>query len=84
MRRVWIVGAKGHVGQALQQLLDKMKYKIYTTDKDDVDVSDRHAVSTFMAMNRPDVVRKIRMKRIGSMRLEQEILRLKQLHTNAD
>ncbi len=56
MRRVWIVGAKGHVGQALQQLLDKMKYKIYTTDKDDVDVSDRNAVSTFMSMNRPDVV----------------------------
>ncbi len=56
MRRVWIVGAKGHVGSALQQLLSKVKYKIYTTDKEDVDVGDRKAVSTFMAMNRPDVV----------------------------
>lgn len=56
MRRVWIVGAKGHVGQALQQHLDNVKYKIYATDKEDVDVSNRKAVSTFMAMNRPDVV----------------------------
>lgn len=56
-KRVWIVGAKGHVGSALTKLLDRTQhYKLLETDIEDVDVTDRESVSSFMRINRPEVV----------------------------
>lgn len=44
------------MGQALIRLLDMMEYELYETDKDELDITDEHAVSLFMHRNRPDVV----------------------------
>lgn len=33
-----------------------MEYELYETDKDELDITDEHAVSLFMHRNRPDVV----------------------------
>ena len=56
MKKIWIVGSLGHMGQALIRLLDMMEYELYETDKDELDITDEHAVSLFMHRNRPDVV----------------------------
>jgi dTDP-4-dehydrorhamnose reductase len=56
MQRIWIAGAEGHVGTALQKLLNHRKYEILTTDKEDVDVTNIEQIRLFMAMNRPSVI----------------------------
>ena len=44
MKKIWIVGSLGHMGQALIRLLDMMEYELYETDKDELDITDEHAV----------------------------------------
>ena len=56
MRKIWIVGAKGHVGTALIDLIDCLKYKMFLTDADEVDVTDRNIVHKYIASTRPDVI----------------------------
>lgn len=56
MRKIWIVGAKGHVGTALVDLIDCLKYKMFLTDEDEVDVTDRKIVHKYIAGTRPDVI----------------------------
>ncbi|MCC8076384.1 MAG: dTDP-4-dehydrorhamnose reductase [Clostridiales bacterium] len=56
MKKIWIVGVKGHVGSALMELLNLQSYELFPTDKDEVDVTDRDEVRMFMQRNRPDVV----------------------------
>ncbi len=52
---VWIAGAAGRMGTAIEQHLDHAKYRILTTDIE-LDVADLAAVMDFASMNRPDVV----------------------------
>lgn len=47
MKRIWIVGSLGHMGQALINLLDMKSYELYETDKDEVDITDEEQVFTF-------------------------------------
>lgn len=56
MTKVWIVGAKGHVGSALARLLDSIEYELFETDIDEVDVTDKESVESFMRITRPDVI----------------------------
>lgn len=56
MQRIWITGAEGHVGTALQKLLDRRKYEIVTTDEEDVDVTNIEQIRLFVTMNRPSVI----------------------------
>lgn len=56
MKKIWIVGADGHVGSALAKLLDCMEYELMETDKEEVDIINEEQVSTYMYMNRPDIV----------------------------
>lgn len=56
MVKIWIVGSQGRIGQALIKLLDTTQYELFETDIDELDISDQEAVSSFMAINRPDVV----------------------------
>lgn len=56
MKKVWIVGAMGHIGQALMSLLDVREYELFETDIEDVDISDQGQVMRFVQLNRPEVV----------------------------
>ena len=56
MKRVWITGAEGHIGSALIELLDCMEYSLFTTDINEVDITNLEEVEHYMHMNRPDVV----------------------------
>ena len=57
MKKIWIVGSLGHMGQALIRLLDMMEYELYETDKDELDITDEHAVSLFTHRNRHQLCR---------------------------
>lgn len=56
LKKIWITGAGGHVGQALSQLLNYREYEILATDHDEVDITDLQAVHAEFMMVRPDVV----------------------------
>lgn len=56
MKKIWIVGSQGHIGQALLKLLNIKEYEIFETDIDEVDIVDEKSVSRFIAINRPDVI----------------------------
>jgi dTDP-4-dehydrorhamnose reductase len=56
MKKIWIVGASGHVGSALISLLDCRQYEILATDKNETDITDVSAVRSFCNIRRPDVI----------------------------
>ena len=56
MKKIWIVGSSGHVGSALNKILNAWEYEIIMTDKDEVDIADEKQVGTYIRCNRPDVI----------------------------
>lgn len=56
MDKVWIVGANGQLGSAMNDLLDRRQVKILNTDLDEVDVTEADSVLKFGEMNRPDII----------------------------
>ena len=56
MRKLWITGSNGQLGQALNQVLDPMEFEVINTEKDDLNVADIDAVISFGDVNRPDII----------------------------
>ena len=56
MLKVWIVGANGQIGRALNDVLDPMQIETLNTDLDEVDITDTDEVINFGSINRPYVI----------------------------
>lgn len=56
MLKVWIVGANGQLGTAINEALDPLKMQVFDTDKDDIDITHTEEVLNFGEINRPDVI----------------------------
>lgn len=56
MLKVWIVGAGGQIGRALNDVLDPMQIEALNTDVDELDITDTDEVINFGTVNRPDVI----------------------------
>ncbi len=56
MIKVWICGAGGQVGQAINAAVAPLEYEIFNTDMTDVDITDMKAVMAFVQVSRPDVI----------------------------
>ena len=56
MQKIWICGAKGQIGQAINEIIDKLEFKVLDTDIDDLDITDTDEVLRFGEMNRPDII----------------------------
>ena len=56
MRKIWICGAKGQIGQAINEIIDKLEFKVLDTDIDDLDITDTDEVLRFGEMNRPHII----------------------------
>ncbi len=54
-QNVWIVGALGRIGRALEYRLKQGPYNIYATDKE-VDVTNLDEVNSFADANRPSII----------------------------
>ena len=52
---VWITGAAGRMGQAIEHALDHSRYKVVTTDAG-IDVTDLHEIMNYAESYRPDFV----------------------------
>lgn len=52
---VWIAGAAGRMGQAIEHALDHSRYKVVTTDAE-IDVTDLHEIMNYAESYRPDFV----------------------------
>lgn len=56
MLKVWIVGANGQLGTAINEALDPLEMQVFDTDKDDLDITHTEEVLNFGEINRPDVI----------------------------
>ena len=56
MLKVWIAGASGQIGRALNDVLDPMQIEALNTDLDELDITDTDEVINFGTVNRPDVI----------------------------
>lgn len=53
---IWICGGRGRVGSALTRLLNPLDYHIFSTDIDEVDITDLAAVRLFGERNYPHFI----------------------------
>ena len=53
MQKIWVCGARGQIGQAVNDVVDKLEFEMLDTDVDDLDVTDTDEVLRFGEMNRP-------------------------------
>ena len=56
MLKVWIAGASGQIGRALNDVLDPMQIEALNTELDALDITDTDEVINFGTVNRPDVI----------------------------
>ena len=56
MIKIWITGANGQIGTAINEVLDPLEAEIFNTDKEELDITDTEEVLNFGEMNRPDVI----------------------------
>lgn len=84
MLKVWIAGASGQIGRALNDVLDPMQIEALNTDLDELDITDtdevinsvqstaRMSSSTVLVSQTPMSVKRTRNMRTVSMPLVQE------------
>ena len=56
MRKIWISGANGQIGKALNDIINPMEYEVFDTDIEDLDITDIHEVFRFIEISRPDII----------------------------
>ena len=58
MKRILVTGSRGQLGSELQQLAGEYKdrFQFFFTDYEELDITDRKAVYTFIETNEPDYV----------------------------
>lgn len=54
--KVWIIGASGEIGTAINELLDCREVEVLNTDLDEVDITEADSVLNYGEMNRPDII----------------------------
>lgn len=55
MQKVWITGAAGQIGTAINDVLDPLSMEILNTDLDELDITQTDEVLNFGAVNRPNI-----------------------------
>ena len=53
MLKLWIVGASGQIGSAINEVLDPLEMEVFNTDKEELDITDTDEVLNFGVINRP-------------------------------
>ncbi len=56
MLKVWIVGAEGQIGEAINEVLDPLEIEALNTDKNELDITQTDEVLRFGEIHRPDVI----------------------------
>ncbi|MDD3401731.1 MAG: dTDP-4-dehydrorhamnose reductase [Hespellia sp.] len=56
MLKVWINGAGGQLGQALNDVIDHMEFEIFNSDVNELDITNVDDVLSFGKINRPDII----------------------------
>lgn len=56
MQKIWVSGANGQLGRAINTVVNKLKYEMLDTDIDYLDITNIEDVLRFGEMNRPDII----------------------------
>lgn len=54
--KVWVAGASGQLGQAINEVVDPLEMELFNTDKEELDITVIDDVLSFGEVNRPDVI----------------------------
>lgn len=54
--KIWVSGANGQLGTAINEIVDPLKVEILNTDVEELDITDIDEVLGFAEMSRPDVI----------------------------
>ena len=52
MLKVWITGAEGQIGSAINELLDPLEMETFNTDQEELDITNTDEVLNFGEINR--------------------------------
>lgn len=56
MLKIWITGATGQIGSAINKVLNPLGYEVFDTDHEVLDITDLEEVLNFCKVNRPQVI----------------------------
>lgn len=56
MQKIWVCGANGQIGRAINKIIDKLQFEMLDTDIEDLDITDIREVLNFGEVNRPDII----------------------------
>lgn len=56
MLKVWIVGANGQIGTAINEVIEPLEIEVFNTDYEELDIANTNDVINFGEINRPDVI----------------------------
>lgn len=56
MLKIWVTGAGGQIGTAINEVLDPLEIEVFNTDRDELDITRTDEVISFGEINRPDVI----------------------------
>jgi dTDP-4-dehydrorhamnose reductase len=56
MLKIWITGATGQIGSAINKVLNPLGYEVFDTDHEVLDITDLEEVLNFCKTNRPQVI----------------------------
>lgn len=54
--KIWVAGASGQLGQAINEVVNPLEMELLNTDKDELDITVIDDVLSFGEINRPDVI----------------------------
>lgn len=54
--KIWVAGASGQLGQAINEVVDPLEMELFNTDKEELDVTVIDEVLSFGEINRPDII----------------------------
>ena len=54
--KIWLAGAAGQLGQAINEVVDPLEMELLNTDKEELDITVIDDVLSFGEVNRPDVI----------------------------
>ena len=56
MLKIWVNGASGQLGKAINEEIDPMEYEVFNTDESVLDITNIDEVINFGEVNRPDII----------------------------
>lgn len=56
MQKVWVCGANGQMGKAMNEMIDRLEFEMFNTDREDLNITHIDEVINYGEIYRPDII----------------------------